>query len=263
MLASGELRIHLRPLVVSLLPYLYDSVGKRSDNDIEVLPALIAHSFTPTSRHALESPGLALVIEDHHLMRLALIEELKTSIPEAIIFGAKDLTTALELLADQNYDLVLIDPGLPGYDSSSASERLGVVKRLVDASPGALHLVVSGAFTEEDWPRYARIGVLGYLAKTRVVPGSIAAALKIIQTDGTCVLPPEYSSTPPDFHYARLTQREQEALDWVRQRSKTSSSDALFEELAEKNGIDPTSAQKFYKRARSKLRKRSAPKDYW
>ena len=210
-----------------------------------------------------ESPDLALVIEDHHLMRLALIEEIKAPMPECIVLGAGDLETALELLSARHYDLLLIDPGLPGYDTSSAKERLAVVKALIQTSPRALHIVISGAFTLEDWHLYRGVGARGYLAKTRVVPGSIAAAIRAIQADGSCILPPEHSSNLPDFHYARLTQREQEALDWVRLKSKTTRSDALFEELAEKNGIDASSVQKFYKRARAKLRKRSAPKDYW
>lgn len=195
-------------------------------------------------------------------MRLALIQELKEQIPEALIFGAKDLETAIELITKQQYDLVLIDPGLPGYDGASPADRLAVVKRLVDASPGAMHLVISGSFTPEEWPRFKAAGVVAYLAKSRVIAGSIGLAIKAVQTNGTCVLAPQDSLTQPDFHYARLTQREQEALDLVRHSNKKYAETALSQ-LAKKYGIDPKSAQKAYKRAKAKLRQIKAPKGYW
>jgi DNA-binding NarL/FixJ family response regulator len=57
-----------------------------------------------------------LIVEDHHLMRLALIEEIKSLMPNSLILGANDIKTALNIIKAQPVQLIITDPGLPGFD---------------------------------------------------------------------------------------------------------------------------------------------------
>ncbi len=92
-----------------------------------------------------EQTSRALVIEDQDLMRLALISELKAALRDCIVQGAATWEIASGLLREHSFDLVIIDPGLPGFDPTSPQHRLAVVKAVVDASPDALHIVVTGS----------------------------------------------------------------------------------------------------------------------
>ncbi|OWK25060.1 hypothetical protein AJ87_15100 [Rhizobium yanglingense] len=72
-----------------------------------------------------------LVIEDQDLMRLALIQELKDCLTESVLLGAPTLDTAKTLMKSQDFDLVLIDPGLPGVNPSSRFDRLSIIEQVL------------------------------------------------------------------------------------------------------------------------------------
>ena len=50
-----------------------------------------------------------LIIEDQHLMRLALVHELQAATPECMVHAVGNLTIALELMEQIPFELVLID----------------------------------------------------------------------------------------------------------------------------------------------------------
>ncbi|TIU61368.1 MAG: response regulator transcription factor, partial [Mesorhizobium sp.] len=58
----------------------------------------------------------ALVVEDQNLMRLALMDQIRASLGNCVVLGAETLEIAARELRSAEFDLVVIDPGLPGFD---------------------------------------------------------------------------------------------------------------------------------------------------
>lgn len=61
----------------------------------------------------------ALIVEDQDLMRLALMAELKENVTDCYIAGAQTFELAKQLLDEGEFDIVIVDPGLPGFDPTS------------------------------------------------------------------------------------------------------------------------------------------------
>jgi len=213
--------------------------------------------------HDIRDLNSVLVIEDHHLMRLAIIEELKSLVPNGLFFGASDLDTALKIINIQPIQLIITDPGLPGFDPSSYEDRFLVIQSVLTANPEAIHVVMTGNFSPAEWSMFQKKGVKGYWAKTSITRQNIESSLKHLIHDSEHVMPPTFEAYNPDLHYAALTEREQQTLNWVRENHSQKSLETLFEEAAIKNGIEPESFKTFYKRARTKLRKTSISKEFW
>lgn len=204
-----------------------------------------------------------LVIEDHDLMRLALIAEIKASLSECIMLGAPTLRVALELMSGEDFDLVVIDPGLPGVDPTSSESRQAVVEQIIDASPGAIHLVVTGSDSISEAETYKRIGVAGYLGKTGLGRDVLATILQDISNTGFSIRLSNISASASDFHYSRLTQREQEVIDLMRRRERGMKRRDIYKQMAEQLGINAETIEKYYKQARAKLLKQgSLPKGF-
>lgn len=197
----------------------------------------------------------ALVIEDQHLMRLALIQEMQEALPASVVHGAANLTTAMDLLDSHQFDLILIDPGLPGYDPKSQIDRFAVVRTIVELSPDAIHYVVTGSDTDAEWEQCQRLGVAAYLAKNNITTGALVGVLQEVAEHGSCVRFTKEIVSPPEFYHSSLTPREQEVLDWMRQRPEGISRKEIYAQLSQRFGIEEGSAEKFYKRARAKLLK--------
>ncbi|MDC9701574.1 MAG: response regulator, partial [Alphaproteobacteria bacterium] len=71
-----------------------------------------------------------LIIEDHTLMRLALLEIIKDKLTEALAQGAGTLEAALSLIDAQRFDIIFIDPGLPGINPTNIGERKEIIKKI-------------------------------------------------------------------------------------------------------------------------------------
>ena len=198
----------------------------------------------------------ALVIEDQDLMRLALIQELKTNLTECVLLGAPTLEMAKEQLGSQEIDLAIIDPGLPGFDPTSRSHRLWVVEQIVEASPSAIHLVITGSDSLEEAEACRTLGAAGYVSKTGLTRGLLGQVLEDISTSGFSIRLSETKHLTVDVHYPGLTAREQEIIDWMRQRRRGMTRREIYEQMGERFGIDPGTVEKYYKQARAKLLKR-------
>ena len=197
----------------------------------------------------------ALVIEDQDLMRLALIQELKTNLTECVLLGAPTLEIAKKLLESQDVDLAVIDPGLPGFDPTSRSDRLWVVEQVVEASPSAIHLVVTGSDSLEEAEECRRLGVAGYVSKTGLMRGLLGQVLEDVSHNGFSIRLSDTEHLTADVHYPGLTAREQEILDWMRRRQRGMKRRDIYEQMGERFGIDPGTVEKYYKQARAKLLK--------
>jgi DNA-binding NarL/FixJ family response regulator len=197
----------------------------------------------------------ALVIEDQDLMRLALIQELKTNLTECVLLGAPTLEIAKKLLESQDVDLAVIDPGLPGFDPTSRTDRLRVVEQIVEASPSAIHLVVTGSDSLEEAEECRQLGVAGYVSKTGLIRGLLGQVLEDVSRNGFSIRLSDTKQLTPDVHYPGLTAREQEILDWMRRRQRGMKRRDIYEQMGERFGIDPGTVEKYYKQARAKLLK--------
>lgn len=196
-----------------------------------------------------------LIVEDQHLMRLALAHELQAALPNSMVHAAPSLTTALDLIQSIPFALIIIDPGLPGYDPRSEDDRLTVVRAIVEQSPTAIHVVVTGSDSKEEWEICRTIGVAGYIAKNSLKPGTMSAILARIADHGYCVGIMHETGTAPEVYHSALSPREQEVLGWMRQRAPGVSRREIYDRLGEQMNIDAGSAERYYKRARAKLLK--------
>ncbi|PSH70384.1 DNA-binding response regulator [Phyllobacterium brassicacearum] len=196
-----------------------------------------------------------LIIEDQHLMRTILVDELKTALTTCFVQGAANISQAIDMLETSQFDLVIIDPGLPGFDPRSQADRIAVVQMIVERSPNAIHFVITGSDTDEEWRAFQKLGVSAYLAKNFIRPGSMIEVLDDFANDGQSVRFSDEAPSPPEFVYSGLTPREQEIVNWMRQRPAGKSRREIYDELGHRFDIDADSAEKYYKRARAKLLK--------
>lgn len=197
-----------------------------------------------------------LVVEDQDLMRLAMIRELKAMIPASegcIVYGAGTLEMAISLLETESFDLVVIDPGLPGFDPISRRDRLFVVEQIIEASPTAIHIIVTGSDAIEEWYEFKQRGAVAYLGKTGLNREVIAGALQEISIKGISVHLSEIQMAKFEYHYSGLTPREQEILDWMRCRPRGMKRKEIYEQMGMYFDIDAGSVEKYYKQARAKL----------
>ncbi|QND61545.1 response regulator transcription factor [Mesorhizobium huakuii] len=195
----------------------------------------------------------ALVVEDQTLMRLALMNEVQASFEKCVVLGAETLTIATAELQNNHFDLVVIDPGLPGFDPTSQGDRVAVVDRIIEASPSAIHVVVTGSDNRCEADGFRRIGAAAYLGKTGLAPGVFSEVLDDISTKGFSLRLSRAVMTKPDYRFSALTPREQEAIDMMAHRAPGVKRTEIFSLMADRLAIAPGSAEKYYKQARAKL----------
>jgi DNA-binding NarL/FixJ family response regulator len=115
-----------------------------------------------------------LIIDDHEIVRRGLKEVLEDELAGLEIGEAENSRTALELLATQDWDIVLLDINIPGRNGL---ELLGEIKRL---HPRAPVLVVSVYPEEEFAIRSFKLGASGYLTKNLASDEILAAVKKVL-----------------------------------------------------------------------------------
>ncbi|GAA5628146.1 hypothetical protein Brsp05_03442 [Brucella sp. NBRC 12953] len=197
----------------------------------------------------------ALVVEDQDLMRMALMAELEANRGDGCALGAQTFELACDLLACQHFDLLVIDPGLPGFDPTSVEARLAVVKQLIEGSPHAIHIIVTGSDSACEADACRALGAAFYLAKTGLYKGTLARILREVDTvaDAFCLRLSKAVMTTPDFHCSQLTAREQDIINSLLGRSAGVKKKQVYSEMAERLAIDAGTVEKYYKQARKKL----------
>ncbi|KAA9368344.1 response regulator transcription factor [Ochrobactrum quorumnocens] len=197
----------------------------------------------------------ALVVEDQDLMRLALMAELEASRDDCWALGAQTFELACELLACQHFDLIVIDPGLPGIDPTSSASRLTVIRQLMEHSSHAAHIIITGSDSAWEAQQCEALGAASYLAKTGLCKGMLASILRgdCTSSDAFCFRPSRPGMTSPDFRCSQLTEREQEVINRMLGRQTGMKRKQVFSEMAERHCIDTGTAEKYYKQARKKL----------
>ncbi|WP_352624274.1 response regulator [Mesorhizobium sp. M0578] len=195
----------------------------------------------------------ALVVEDQNLMRLALMEQIRSSLDDCMVLGAETLEIATRELQRDDFDLVVIDPGLPGFDPTAPADRVSVVDKIIEASPSAIHVVVTGSDSRAEAEEFRQIGAAGYLGKTGLEPGVFSDVLEDISTKGFSVRLSRVEMTIPDYRYSGLTPREQEIIDMMTRRERGMKRKQIYELMSQRIGIDVGTVEKYYKQARAKL----------
>lgn len=197
----------------------------------------------------------ALVVEDQNLMRLALMDQISTAFENTAVLGAQTLEIALYELENDNFDLVIIDPGLPGFDPTSQDDRLSVVSQIIEASPAALHVVITGSDSMVEAEQFRDVGAVAYLGKTGLEPGMLGDVLDDISTSGFSIRLSKVAMTVPDYSHSALTPREREIIALMARRKPGMSRTQIYQQVAGKLGIDRDSAEKYFKKARAKIMK--------
>jgi DNA-binding NarL/FixJ family response regulator len=195
----------------------------------------------------------ALVIEDHDLMRLGLINEIKRVFGHSIVHGAQTREAASALLGNHSFDLVITDPGLPGIDPTSRDERLALVSEVLNAYPTALHIVITGYDSIEEGMACERLGAHAYIGKIGLNGDRLAAILQKISSVGFCLELRTITQSQTELHYSDLSPREQEIMDYMRDRKPDMKRKDIYAIVSERIGVDEETVKKYYKTARAKL----------
>jgi two-component system, NarL family, invasion response regulator UvrY len=156
-----------------------------------------------------------LIVDDHEMVRRGLKQIFDDEFPELETGEAENSRVALELIAAQDWDIVLLDINIPGRNGL---EMLGEIKRL---RPGIPVLVVS-AYPEEEFAiRSLKLGASGYLSKSSASDEVVTAARKAMAGGKyvTALLAEKLASTlGSDIQHApheNLSSRELQVLRMV------------------------------------------------
>lgn len=129
----------------------------------------------------------ALWIEDHQLIGDSLEMLLQVVMPEVSVDKARDLETALRLVAEFQYELVLLDWWLSGNDGERA------MRALRDAGCDVPIVVVSGDERPQVMSRAMSLGAVSYVPKS-AEPAELMKAIR----DVIAARPDGEHASPPD-----------------------------------------------------------------
>ncbi len=109
---------------------------------------------------SLGQPRRVVVVDDHELLRAGTRRILDDATGFSVVGEAGDGDQALQLIADVNPDVVLVDIRLP------TTNGIDLARQIVVDFPGTTVLILS-AYDDENYVRAAMAaGVSGYLLKT-------------------------------------------------------------------------------------------------
>lgn len=148
-----------------------------------------------------------LLCEDHALFREGLELVLRQLDEDVELEGVGDAEAALEQVADDDLDLVLLDIGLPGMDGFEA------LARLRSEHPSVPVVVLSASERPEDVRRALEGGAAGFIPKS--TRGSVLrGALNLVLAGGIYTPPLMLDAAPaaPRPAASDLTPRQLEIL---------------------------------------------------
>ena len=153
-----------------------------------------------------------LVVDDHPVVRKGLADLLSTADDMEVVSTAADGSEAVERVAAEHPDVVLMDLSMPGMDGCEATRR-------IVADGGSARVLVLTSFTDQDGILAALdAGAVGYLLKD-AEPAELLGSVRAVAR-GESPLDPKVAATvlrsrgssrqPPE-----LTAREREVLSLV------------------------------------------------
>lgn len=125
-----------------------------------------------------------LIVDDHPFVRKGLLHVLREDLPKEQIEAdeADSCEAATALLADHQYDLVLLDISLGGRNG------LDLLKEIKQQEPGLPVLVISMHPEDQYALRTIRMGAAGYLTK-HSAPDELTTAILQIRQHGSYLTP--------------------------------------------------------------------------
>jgi DNA-binding NarL/FixJ family response regulator len=135
---------------------------------------------TPQPKPDSGSSLRILIVDDHPLVRRGSLELLTQEYPRLKVGEAGDSREAVDLLAKQDWDLLLLDINMPGRSGLDVLEE---ARRLKPRMP----VLILSAYPEEEFAvRAFKLGAAGYLNK-QCVPDELVAAVRKILAGGKYV----------------------------------------------------------------------------
>ncbi len=156
-----------------------------------------------------------LLIEDHELMRHGTAGVLRGNLPGVAIGEARNSAEANARLAEQGWDLVILDLNLPGRSG------LEVLEDLRAAQPALPVLILSASPEEELATRCVRLGAAGYCTKASASDELLAAVRKVlaggryVSASLAELLAKELGGTEPASPHDVLSPRELQVLKLI------------------------------------------------
>ncbi|MBA8904165.1 response regulator [Phyllobacterium sp. P30BS-XVII] len=203
-----------------------------------------------------ENIDKVLIIEDDYFYADNLRRHFKTSGKHAVT--AETFSAAQSAIEKEEFDLIIIDPGLPDdeRDMESREVRYSILESIISTTPAAVHLVITGRYSSDEAETCRELGAKGYLGKIRLNAPTLASVLELM-TRSEFVMHrgnETISDALPGYNYPFLSLSEEECLQWVENRPKGMKRNELFGLMARHFKMkSPEMAEQKYKRARSKI----------
>ena len=191
--------------------------------------------FTSKTASLSGSPIRVLIIDDHPGVRDGLKNLLSTAKDLVVVGEAGSGAEAIELVATQNPDIVLLDIELPDLRGDI------VMRHIHDMQPDMKVLAVS-SYSDRDYILgMMQYGAAGYITKEEA-PTMLKDAIRNIVNDNGSWFSPQAirNSTPTPLEQQSLTQREVQILEQL-------ILDRSPDEIAASLGIGKTKVEKFLK----------------
>lgn len=129
-----------------------------------------------------------LVVDDHPLVALIMLEQARAAFPGAQVESAASVAEAIEPARD-GVDIIMLDLGLPGCTGIEALTRMQA------AYPEARIVVVSAIEERAVILAALDAGAVGYVPKTSK-PSVVTAALRLVAEGGVYVPPQALRDAP-------------------------------------------------------------------
>ena len=153
------------------------------------------------------------LVDDHHLVLSGVRAELGETVE--VVGEASEVDAAIEMIAERQPDVVLLDVHMPGGGGRAVIEAVGA------AHPQVRFLALSVSDAAEDVIAVIRAGARGYVTKTISGPELVEAVLRV--AEGDAVFSPRLAGFvldafaadyrgPVDPELDLLTSREKEVL---------------------------------------------------
>lgn len=193
------------------------------------------------------------------MMRAMFIESLEQFFHGIRARGVGTFQTAITELERASYDLIVIDPGLPGYHATDAAARSNAVRSIVHASPQSAHLVITGIDSQAEAEALADLRLAAYVSKiglSRVRLTERWNALRQAHYHVQLANPDLYAI---DIGLSGLTDRERLAVELMRERAPGETRRSIHQKMADQLNISVDSAAKYFKSGNRKLRRKDDP----
>ncbi|EFO31314.1 putative response regulator receiver protein [Roseibium sp. TrichSKD4] len=182
-------------------------------------------------------------------MRKAIIGIITRLREKSYVVGVSTLCAALEL-EGEDFDFVFIDPGLPGFNPLSRTDRQHVVLSASEAFPSAVQVVITGSYDFQEKENLLGTGTELYLSKI----GLDSRQIEEIITKGEGNKYTKNISQEHEEYYSFLTDREQSIYNFVKSRRRTERIVDKYQQYADLHNISTDTVCKHYKNASKKIR---------